>query len=344
MFFRKILVFNSKLEGLKQKLFSPNSGFDCPKLFRDFARENPDHLSMQEFMSFFNSLDFNYSPQIVYKILLYLLRQDNSNDPFNQTSKAKKFELTGSGRLMEVLASRMKSMNMKKKGVSSNSDHLDYSKFESFFCPMKETDTVLSDETLERSLHGARGQETFLNKEAIFHLVRQIVILSLRKLEDLGWVIRNLRLFPPEHLFQLLGSETVKRNAYSVQEGRSTSKKAQNLTSVSKLDQKKEFFGQKKMKNSLTFQNISGAENLMAQQMEENQRPRSNLLNQFLTPNKPHSLEELREVPLQRFLKMNGVDFLNGDLIYIFKELGSYSDKIGFDQFSAYLTADLWSL
>ena len=342
MFFRKILVFNSKLEGLKQKLFAHNSGFDCLKLFNDFAQENPDHLSMQELMSFFRSLDFNYSPQIVYKILLYLIRKENSSgDPFG-TAPPKQFQLTGSGRLMEVLTNRFRSMstNTQRNPKPHNPDHLDYSKFETFFCPMKETGTVMSDETLERSLHGAKNHENFLNKEAIFHLIRQIVILSLRKLEDLGWVIRSLRLFPPEHLFELLGAEKVSKGGETKQ-GTNTF----NVTSVNQMDQKKNFFPEnmKKMKNSLTFQNIPQNEEPVEEE-EGSMKSRSKLLNKFLTPSKVHSLEEVRELSLQKFLKANGVDFLTGDLIYIFKEMGSYSDRVGFDQFSGYLTADLWSL
>ena len=343
MFFRKILVFNSKLEGLKQKLFAPNSGFDCQKLFRDFAQENPEHLSMQELMSLFNSLDFNYSPQIVYKILLYLLRQEtNENNALNQNTPSKKFELTGSGRLLEVLNKQFRSMtnNVPKrsnKPHSPNSDHLDYSKFEAFFCPMKEAGTVLSDETLERSLHGARAHEPFLNKEAIFHLVRQIVILSLRKLEDLGWVIRSLRMFPPEHLFQILGPEVDVKGQFSA-----PSNQVNNLTSMNKIAQNKLLGPQvRKMRNSLTFQNIPDNENI---QKEESKNGRSNLLNRFLTPQKKQNTEVVKEFNLQKFLKTNGVDFLTGDLIFIFKELGCFSDAVNYEQFSGYLTADLWSL
>ena len=337
MFFRKILVFNSKLEGLKQKLFAQNSGFDCQKLFQDFAQENPDHLSMQELMSLFNSLDFNYSPQIVYKILLYLLRQETYTNPHDQPSQSKKFELTGSGRLLEVLNKQFRSMTHNKrsnKPRSPNSDHLDYSKFEAFFCPMKEAGTVLSDETLERSLHGARTHEPFLNKEAIFHLVRQIVILSLRKLEDLGWVIRSLRMFPPEHLFQILGPELDKKGEFSQMSNNG------NLTSMNKITGNK-LLGQnvKKMRNSLTFQNIPDNEKI-----PENKNKRSDLLNRFLTPQKKQNIEVVKEFNLQKFLKINGVDFLTGDLIFIFKELGCFSNKVNYDQFSGYLTADLWSL
>lgn len=342
MFFRKILVFNSKLEGLKQKLFAPNSGFDCQKLFRDFAQENPEHLSMEELMSLFQSLDFNYSPQIVYKILLYLIRKESTRSPFREAPASKKFQLTPSGRLMEVLGTRLQSMSHAKSsppGKPSNSDHLDYSKFESFFCPIKETATVLSDETLERSLHGARAHENFLNKEAIFHLVRQIVILSLRKLEDLGWVIRSLRLFPPEHLFQILGPQQVSGKDGQVPMENPTAKKSNRVTSISKEDSQKPFFGNKQMRNSLTFQNIPN-DNASSKDTQ----PRSKLLNQFLAPSRAQSMGEVRELPLQRFLKANGVDFLSGDLIYIFKELGSHPDKLGFDQFSSYVTADLWSL
>ena len=334
MFFRKILVFNSKLEGLKQKLFAPNSGFDCQKLFKDFARENPEHLSMKELMSLFKSLDFNYSPQIVYKILLYLIRQEPLLlNPLNNISPSKKFELTGSGKLLEVLTNRIQSIsqNTQKKRFknphSPNSDHLEYSKFQAFFCPMKEAESVVSDETLERSLHGARGFDSSLNKEAIFHLVRQIVILSLRKLEDLGWVIRSLRLFPPEHLFQLLGPELV-------QNRKKSNHLNNNFTSINKNGNN----NAKQMKNSLTFQNIPEHNN----NNEKNNR--SELLNKFLTPKKTTPLEIVNEFSLQKFLKLNGVDFLSGDLIFIFKELGFYNDKVGFDQFSGYITADLWSL
>jgi hypothetical protein len=353
MFFRKILVFNSKLESLKQKLFAPNSGFDCPKLFRDFARENPERVSMEELMSFFQSLEFNYSPQIVYKILLYLTRKDTSSeDQMTKASTSKQFELTGSGRLMEVLKKRFNSMSNNQanarfqKPHPSTSDLLDYSKFESFFSPMKETGTVLSDETIERSMQGVRNHENFLNKEALFHLIRQIVILSLRKLEDLGWVIRSLRLFPPEHLFQLLGADLSQRNDSLSKSQMSNNTKDMNLTSVNKMDQNKNFFGNnKQMKNSLTFQNIPQSDQLTNDNRESTpKKGPSNLLNQFLANDKTKTRGQLSEMALHRFLKQNGVDFLTGDLVFIFKELGSFSDGMSFDQFSGYLTADLWSL
>lgn len=357
MFFRKILVFNSKLEGLKQKLFAQNSGFDCPKLFEDFARENPERMSMEDLMTFFRSLEFNYSPQIVYKILLYLTRKDpDSDDNAGRASNSKQFELTGSGRLMEVLKKRLNSMGRAnprfQKPEPSTSDLLDYSKFESFFSPLKETGTVLSDETIERSMQGVRNHENFLNKEALFHLIRQIVILSLRKLEDLGWVIRSLRLFPPEHLFQLLGAE-YDTSRESLSKGKpdpytnptdfsgNYNEHQPNLTSVSKMDQNKDFFPTpKKMKNSLTFQNIPHE----VQQKTPNSKEASPLLNRFLGREKAKSAGVLREGALHGFLKENGVDFLTGDLVFIFKELGTFGDRMSFEQFSAYLTGDLWSL
>ena len=349
MFFRKILVFNSKLESIKQKLNNGFSSFDSLKLFQSFSKEDPGKLTLRDFTMLFHYLGFNYPPSIVIKIMLYLSRNRFSinNAPMVDNSSLNTFELTGSGRLLEVESKKttpIKFGNPRPVPQSEKDNFLDYTQFRGFFDLNKDTGTVLSEDTIERSLnkHKTGGS----NKEAEYHLIRQLVILSLRKLEDLGWVIQSLRMFSPQDIFAVLGAESGNSNYHQdLTEETNTVKNnnTSNTTSITRTEiLEKNFFPIGMKGPGPTFQKIPGNSKSRERNQIQKQKAAFKLdklsLGKFLRDMKNPS-QELTGKGLLRFLEQNGVDFIPTDLVHIFKELGSQENHLCFGEFVDYLSS-----
>ena len=72
LLFRKIIVFSSKIESLKKKIFKKNADFSVYELFRQFAGQGALHIDEQGLVELFATFDFHFSELYVRKFILML--------------------------------------------------------------------------------------------------------------------------------------------------------------------------------------------------------------------------------------------------------------------------------
>ena len=72
LLFRKIIVFSSKIESLKKKIFKKNADFSIYELFRQFAGRGALRIDERGLVELFATFDFHFSDLYVRKFILML--------------------------------------------------------------------------------------------------------------------------------------------------------------------------------------------------------------------------------------------------------------------------------
>lgn len=72
LLFRKIIVFSSKIESLKRKIFKKNPEFSIYELFRQFAGQGALRIGEEGLIDLFANFDFHFSEIFVKKFILML--------------------------------------------------------------------------------------------------------------------------------------------------------------------------------------------------------------------------------------------------------------------------------
>lgn len=311
MFFRKVLVFNSKLEGLKQKLYRSGSNFSIRAIIDRLISQNQANLDVSDLNNFFMGLNFNYNSQNINKVMMYCSRTPQSSSQiFVEEPQPDQFQISGSGKLINVPRP-----STRIRDVKTPSSALFKEQLEDFFLPIKDEGTIISDDTVDRRLQNSN--HSISNEEAEFHLLRQIIILSMRKLDDLGWVIRSLQLFPLDEIF--VAAKTGGEAEIS------------DETSTVKI---------RESQNSIA-PDLPSSNRIVNQHGMGNPRD-SKLLAKFVKEAGMETTLDAKDVA--EFLKAHGADYLAGDLVYIFKEIGSQADSVTKAEFLQYLSAPFWNL
>ena len=357
MLFRKMLVFNSKLEGLKQKLYSDSQGFqgfNIQTLFSNFCDRSHNKIFSSGLNSCFQHLGFNYSPAIVQKLIRYFSKMQTEHiNMFSEKGTDHKFELTGSGKLKEVTRHRQNHAprQYNEHQMPKQQDSLSFREFEGLFIPLKDNFTLQSEETLEKNIAGdTPGAYYPVNKEAEYHLIRQIVILSLRKLEDLGWMIRSLKIFRPMEVSKVLQTEFTINSSNQIIDETTTVKNGFAISDSLKESNFKKSEVINDRQNGMLEANLDMlpdskmfSENSISGRETGQKGIRGQVLNQFSNYNKRVS-EEMNTENLMNFLNRNEIDHLPSDLVFIFKEIGCDKERVSFNDILDYLALQLWNI
>jgi hypothetical protein len=224
--FMKMLVYSSKIESLKDKLFRGNPNFSSGPLFNEFTTSPNKVLMKEDFAAMLNSFGFNMSPAICNKIILFLSK-------YRHTHKHHKIRSLhslpqSSTNLHNILSPLDQPDNLVFKSKHDlinetdlnypstgplNANHkvssqLDISNYE------KQLQNTLNFEDFREFLEKLNTPEVkkspYLSREGVamrsmdYHLIRQIIILLLRKLEDLGSIIQQLQNYGSLGIFAYL--------------------------------------------------------------------------------------------------------------------------------------------
>jgi hypothetical protein len=247
--FMKMLVYSSKIESLKNKLLRNNPNFSSGPLFNEFTSNQSKVLLLEDFGSMLNSFGFNMSYIMCQKLMIFLskyrhthkhhkIRSMHSLPPSssnlqNILSPLDQNEMpnfgTNTSNMVEgehnhpstgpLTANRLVSSQL---NISSQEKKFQYSlNFEDF----REFLEKLNISEIRRSPYLSR--EGVAMKSMDYHLIRQIIILLLRKLEDMGNIIQSLQCYGSLGIFAYL----LKFNPLYIKDRQIHSRVNSNITS-----------------------------------------------------------------------------------------------------------------
>ena len=170
--FKKILIYSSKLEELKGELFGNNPRFNLMGIFKIYDEDEDGLLSKEQFERLVVDIGFQLNGLQLDRLMCYL------NNFLTKTIE------------------------------KINTENINFSDFTKLFFPMARDNSQL--------FNTYYGNQNFKKKKAVendlvikeseFHLMRQIVIIMLRKLDDLSVIVRSLRNHDVSDIFKIVSN------------------------------------------------------------------------------------------------------------------------------------------
>jgi hypothetical protein len=202
LLFKKILVYSSKLSALQIKLKEINPLFDGTEIIKNVDLENKEFLTLHDMAYFMHLYGYQMSDWDSFRMMCFLskYRLTTLQELIEQEkiSEAKEFI---------VKASELKNVDHEKKNIQNetvvdlnkrnDSYSIRYHDFLNLFIPLK---NYKHFENLEKN----KKMSIEDRKRKIYQIVRQIILLSFRKLDEIGAVVRKLRKIETKKIFEYL--------------------------------------------------------------------------------------------------------------------------------------------
>lgn len=344
--FRKLLVYSTKIRSLKQKIKNQNADFHSWPIFREFSKRGGRDLSLEDLGLLFYNLGFHFSEDFIFKILIYLSRYRfgfSKNETGNSRGNLNpKFDekLSSVKETTEYL-SQFSHMRMKHKqnpdfehspphthtGPGKPQETINFREFSKLF-ELQSGDTNFPQSTSPQSPNST-SQGTYI-MEMDYHLIRQIIILMNRKLEDVSTIIQFARSYTSQQVFK-------------------------TILEFSPKPQSDQFsFPSKENSNIISSKGDSGS-NMLKTPSPSTGSPKSELFS-FMKNSIPspaverkmqtgqgQELQAITLTVLSRFLKANGVQFIEADLSLIMSDLTG-TGRVSFEDFDRFLMSHVWDI
>lgn len=182
--FKKLFVYQSKIEGLKMKLYKSNGENLTYTLHRDFVDPDSGHFNLASLENLFAHLNLRMEQTTTRKLILFLAK------------------FADSAHQNQLLLSDPSS-NEKDAPVSEFPSDLSYSHFRELFISHK---IQLSELYLHSEWESLADNPSPVLEKAEYFLLRQIVLLQTKQLKDVGRVVQSLRASPGSKVFEFLMS------------------------------------------------------------------------------------------------------------------------------------------
>lgn len=170
--FKKILIYGAKIEELKNMIFDNNPNFNLIGIFELYDDKKTGILAQEEFIDMIMDIGFQVPDIQLQKIMVYLQASNKrSNKPV---------------------------------AVS-------FSQFSTLFYPLNLDSSFLNNEyeakqEKKKDKSFKEPKEELIIQESEFHIMRQIIILLLRKIEDTTNLVDQLRDYRTEELFSSISN------------------------------------------------------------------------------------------------------------------------------------------
>jgi hypothetical protein len=165
--FKKILIYSTKLEELKNELFTNNPDFNLFGIFKIYDEDDDGFLLNQQFEKLIIDIGFQLSGLQLDRLMCYL-------NNFLTKSKEK-----------------------------INIDNINFTNFTKLFFPSNKDSSQIFHNLYKGSTK-ARKHDDLVIKESEFHLMRQIVIIMLRKLDDISSLVQSLKSSDIDEAFKIV--------------------------------------------------------------------------------------------------------------------------------------------
>lgn len=197
LLFKKILVYSSKIESLQKKIHQNNPNFSVKVLFKEIDKERKAFLTPHDIGYFLHYFGFRVSDWEIFKMMGYLSSHRIST--LQELILSEGINAGASG----IVQSKYFGENNKLSSLSlaKNNKTKVFINYESFAKLFKPLDKVLRPNFQKNQLN---YNNTKGIKESEFYLIRQIILLTFRKIDEIGMILQYLRKHPSEDIFELL--------------------------------------------------------------------------------------------------------------------------------------------
>lgn len=200
------------------------------------------------------------------------------------------------------------------------------------------------------SLEEMENTEQLSILETEFHLIRQILMLMNRFLDDLALVMSRLRHFSPEDLFELFFENARVGSTFDVLLSSPRIGSQMQMTQqfptpeiLPKRESRQTFvkLGENQSKGNLTARSSENKESL---HMKTNAtKPKLTSVGQMDERLSAESCDKVVRVrELKWFLEKHQVVFLEEDLVHVFRAFGSKSESVCVQHFERMLQSTIW--
>ena len=366
LLFKKILVFSSKVDSLQKKIMKRNPDFNCMNIFQTFCDPKSRRLTIDGLKDFFQTFGFDFSEQFLLRVTVFLSsyrldlsglgrREGHSNgldtgrgSPTDLSTHPKpgkipsefvnKITLT-TNKSVPDLQSQQRHHKIKNDQAPlrqrSNTDRGADGKVEPkstlSFADFRRLLTSTNSGPIDWEFHVQEDPAEITILETEYHIIRQILMIMNRQLDDMGTCFLTLRKYQNWEVFDVLLQYD---NAFS----RKDLLNGDTGTEFSG-DEQKILFSSSNLRSSATDQQ----EGILGNELKE--RGKGKRFSKVkIDTFKGHNCKELEADVIGKFLERSHVQFLPEDISYIFKAFGCPQESLSLSEFESVLNNCIWSI
>lgn len=345
---KKILVFTSKIESLKKKIYKQDQNFSSSALFREFSSMN-DRISLEEFFLLFQAFGFTSSSIVIYRIMIFLSGyrlewiERNENDLIRESIARKnnggyletEFMITNDGRLESIRnmahIEGERAKNIQKQAPIIQNSNTIPSKYISFndFRHLFE----IANDFQSRPQLLSHSQNDLILKDMDFHIIRQIVMLVNRMLDDISIIVNSLQPYGSLEIFSYL---------LEFNEGIVPNKThKQNKNVIDSMEFAIHNSNSKMMMNDFNKRKTFGIDSNIRQTM---MKPGKNRLEQEKEVQVDGFKDLLTVESLEKFLDFHNIQYIKDDLTHVIATMGNEKGVLDLVSFDKFLMSPIWNL
>lgn len=299
---KKILVYTSKIEFLQKKIYSQNENFDVNQIFKEIDQYSKGYLTLDDMSFFCHSFGFDLNDWDVFKIMSF----------------ASKYRLASLQELdirERIDNDRVKNMDKKWFGgdehdQGQNNLEVDDGK-PIYYLDQNDFSTLIKPFDFGFLCRQGVSDKKHQMRKKDFDMIKQIILLTLRKLEDMSRAVKMLREHSSTEIYEFICQF--------------------NPSNYSK---------QEKLDGSILNNNILSSYNLGINIYK------SNCTGQPRYSNKQAKVQIDDSFPckltFENFLNFHNIRFVKKDTNFILNDMGSRNGILEPNKFIKFLNSDIW--
>ena len=197
---KKILVYSSKIDSLQRKMYANNPAFSVKLIFKEADKERKAFLTLHDMGYFLNYFGFQVSDWETFKLMGYL-----SNYKLTTLEELMTQEDINSEVFAEMQSKFFGGAQGKDAQSQAKKDsllfYLNYENFSQIFKPVDKA--FRPEQNRKRQMNYNNDQRI---RESEFYLIRQIILLTFRKIDEIGMIVQYLKEYPSAEIYEFLCS------------------------------------------------------------------------------------------------------------------------------------------
>jgi hypothetical protein len=198
LLFKKILVYSSKIDSLQRKIYENNPSFSVKVIFKEMDKERKAYLSLHDMGYFLNYFGFKVSDWEAFKIMGYL-----SSYRLATLQELIAHEVKTSSNITNIQKKYFgdnKNPSLQRKATDNSKNFfINYDSFSRIFKPADKNFRPKPKQMKQLNYNMNKGI-----RESEFYIIRQIILLTFRKLDEIGMIVQYMKEYSHTEIFELI--------------------------------------------------------------------------------------------------------------------------------------------